>query len=80
VERKSAENAPDVPAWIEEHITQKGDAYVEARARLPKEYADATIVFRWDRKVVVSFGEAVWDAVEALRTAHPGVTFEIEFP
>jgi hypothetical protein len=72
-EEKSARNATDIPVWINENIDEKFDAYVKARLRIDPFYRNAAIGFRFTRPLKPDFGQAVWDAIEDLRSKHPDV-------
>jgi hypothetical protein len=73
-EEKTAVNAADIPDFVSKAITEKFDAYLRARARLPAFYANAAIGFRFIYKMKLELATAVWDEIERLRAANPDVT------
>jgi hypothetical protein len=57
-EKKSAENAGDVKDWVQRHVTEKLQAYLNARDRLPAYYKSAKIGFIFERILE----EELWSA------------------
>jgi hypothetical protein len=79
-EEKSAVSATDIPAWVAEHITEKFEAYLRARAQLPPFYVNAAIGFRFQYAVKIDLATAIWDEIERLRAAHPDVQIQLDLP
>jgi hypothetical protein len=79
-EEKSAINAPVPEQWVAEQITPKFDQYIEARARLPAEYKQAPIGFRFEEPVKLELSTAVYDEISRLQELHPDVEILLEFP
>ena len=77
-EEKTATNASDIEAWVAENITEKFDAYLRARERLPSFYVNAVIGFRFIYPLKLDFATAVWNEIERLRSEYPDVTIEFE--
>src|SRR5208282_1333315 len=54
-EEKSAVNATNPNEWVKENITDKFEAYMKARDRLPGEYKNAKIGFRFTKIPTLEF-------------------------
>ncbi len=72
-EEKSAVNATDPDKWVKENVTEKFDAYMKARDRLPVEYKNAKIGFRFTEVPKSEFFNVVLNEIERLQAAHPGI-------
>jgi len=78
-ELKSATWAADPTAWAKKHIIDKFEAYLRARANIPY-YERAEIGVRFSATPNdPAFREAVETAVAKERTAHPDVSFHIDW-
>jgi hypothetical protein len=70
-EKKSATNAGDVKDWVAKHITEKFDAYLRARDRLPAYYKNAKIGFIFEGSPKAELWDAIMDEIERLQQLHP---------
>jgi hypothetical protein len=70
-EKKSAVNAGDVTKWVEENITQKFEAYLKARQRLPAYYKNAKIGFIFEEVPKDELWGPIMDEIERLQGLHP---------
>jgi hypothetical protein len=70
-EKKSAMNAQDVSEWVKENVTEKFEAYLKARERLPAHYRNAKIGFIFESTPKQALWDAIMDEIERLQAAHP---------
>lgn len=78
-EQKSAVNAGDVNRWVNKHITDKIEAYIEARQHIAG-YEHAPVGVEFTRAGAdPAFRAAVEKAVADLRIKHPDVTILVKW-
>lgn len=79
-EEKSAVFAGDIQAWVNRHIKQKFESYMEARKLLPG-YENAPIGFKFTagKPVDAAFEAAIVKEIDLLRQANPGVQIRLEW-
>jgi hypothetical protein len=70
-EKKSAMNAGDVKEWVKTHITEKFEAYLKARDRLPAHYKNAKIGFIFEGAPKEELWRAIMDEIDRLQGLHP---------